>query len=77
MSELTDFLNKLGNCDLIVLTLVSADRIYCRFLLEGQYMDRLYVSESLLIAELKSLCGQGEAIDASGIAKLKQTYLAV
>ncbi|GHA81414.1 hypothetical protein GCM10007389_39960 [Pontibacter akesuensis] len=38
MNELREFLSLLNACDLIVLTLVSTDRLYCRFFLGGLYM---------------------------------------
>ncbi|MCC9169149.1 hypothetical protein [Pontibacter harenae] len=77
MNELTEFLNRISACDLIVLTLVSADRLYCRFFREGLYRDRMFVSDPVLLAELMKLSGKGEEISTAGIAKLKQTFLAV
>ncbi|HEY4651751.1 MAG TPA: hypothetical protein VIG72_10060 [Pontibacter sp.] len=76
MTELTEFLTKLNNSDLLVLT-NSADRIYCRFFRNGLYTDRMYVTDKSLQSELLSLIGEGEEIDATGIAKLRQLYLAV
>ncbi|MFD3003954.1 hypothetical protein ACFS7Z_26595 [Pontibacter toksunensis] len=77
MSELTEFLNRLTHCDMLVLTLVSTDRLYCRFFLGGLYQDRMFLADPLLMAELNLLMGEGEVVDAGGIARLKQTFLAV
>ena len=77
MNELTEFLNKLTACDLIVLTPVSTDRIYCRYFHQGLYKDRMFVTDPNLIAELNELSGEGDEVDIIGVAKLKQTYLAV
>jgi len=75
MRELNGFLTKLAACDLIVLTRVSQERVYCRFFLNGQYVERMFVTEPALVAELSSLCGEGEEITASGVAKLKEMLL--
>ncbi|WP_162055820.1 hypothetical protein [Pontibacter pamirensis] len=77
MSELTEFLTRLTDCDMLVLTLVSTNRLYCRFFLHGLYQDRMFLSDPLLMAELSLLMGEGEVVDAGGIARLKQTFLAV
>lgn len=75
MSELNDFLSRLSACDLIVLTIVSS-RFYCRFFMNGLYLDRMYVSNPRIVSELIQLSGEGEEVDASGVARLKQTLLA-
>ncbi|MER2999169.1 hypothetical protein [Pontibacter populi] len=73
MLELTKFLNKLTKSDLLVFT-VTSERTYCRFFLEGVYVSRMYITDATLLAELLPLVG--EEIDAAGINKLKQLYLA-
>ncbi|WP_162056126.1 hypothetical protein [Pontibacter pamirensis] len=70
MSELTELLSRLTTCDMLVLTHVSTDRLYCRFFLHGLYQDRMFLSDPLLM-------GEGEVVDAGGVARLKQTFLAV
>ncbi|RDV15474.1 hypothetical protein DXT99_08235 [Pontibacter diazotrophicus] len=77
MSELADFTDKLNYCDLIVLTWVSRDRIYCRFFLSGIYMDRMYVSDEGILSHLHRLCGVGDEISTSGVAELKQLFVRV
>ncbi|PRY15531.1 hypothetical protein CLV24_102152 [Pontibacter ummariensis] len=79
MSELKEFLDKLSACDcnLVVLTLISANRVYCRLFKDGQYIDRVFVNDPLIVTELYKLCGRGEEIDADGIAKLRQKFIAV
>lgn len=72
MSELRDFSDRLSACDSIILKLVNGDRLYCRFFLNGLYMDRMFVTEPALVAELSPLCSEGEQVNASGVAKLKQ-----
>lgn len=52
--------------------MINTDRVYCRFFKEGIYKDRMYITEPFIVAELYSICGEGEEIDASGIAKLKR-----
>ncbi|MFD2515924.1 hypothetical protein ACFSRY_18780 [Pontibacter locisalis] len=74
MSELTDFLNKLSACSLIVLTAASEERLYCRFFLNGVYMDGMFVSAPALVAQLRQLQGEGEEIDSRGIVLLKQLH---
>jgi hypothetical protein len=75
MLELTKFLTTLTKADRLVLT-VTGERTYCRFFLEGVYITRMYLTDPALLAELHPLLGEGEEIDAAGIAKLKQLYLA-
>ncbi|RAU82838.1 hypothetical protein [Pontibacter arcticus] len=75
MPELTIFLNNLLSSDLIILTR-NTERTYCRFFKDGVYLDRMYVSDPALLAELHVLLGEGDEINAPGIAKLKQLYLA-
>lgn len=75
MLELTKFLTKLTKADLLVLT-VTNERTYCRFFLGGVYVSRMYITDLALLAELRPLMGKGDEIDASGITKLKQLYLA-
>jgi len=70
MSELTDFYSKLSTCDSIVLKLVNEDRLYCRFFLNGLYLDRMFVTAPALVAELSPLCG--EEVNAGGVARLRQ-----
>lgn len=77
MIELIDFVDKLNYCDLIVLTMFSKDRIYCRFFLNGIYMDRTYVSDAAIIKSLKRLTGEGDEISANGVAELKQLFVGV
>ncbi|MCP2044296.1 hypothetical protein [Pontibacter sp. HSC-36F09] len=74
MSELTELLQKLETCecDLIVLTFVGEDRLYCRFFKDGLYKDRMFISEQNIITELRNVSGEGEEIDASGISKLRK-----
>lgn len=74
MSELTEFLAKLESCecDLIVLTFISDDRLYCRFFKGGLYRDRMFVNEQSIISQLRTFSGEGEEIDAMGISKLRQ-----
>ncbi|MFD2245033.1 hypothetical protein [Pontibacter ruber] len=79
MIELTEFLTKLNSCDRIVLT-DSEERTYCRFFRDGLYLDRMYVTDAIILAELdplKKTSEEGEEVDAAGIAKLKQLFLAV
>ena len=75
MLELTKFLTKLTKADLLVLTIAN-ERTYCRFFLGGVYVSRMYITDPQLLAELMPLVGEGEEIDAAGITKLKQLYLA-
>lgn len=75
MTERTEFLQRLSGCDMIVLTLVNTDRFYCRFFKDSLYQDRMFLSDPLLMAELRLLVGVGEVVDASGVARLKQTFL--
>lgn len=77
MSERTDFIDKLNYCDLIVLTHVSRDRIYCRFFLHGVYMDRIYISDGVVLSHLHRLCGVGDEISLNGVAELKQLFVGV
>lgn len=77
MTELAEFLNKLNTSDLIVLTIISSDRLYCRFFLKGQYTDRMYVADAILIAHITKLSGEGDSINADGVANLKSIFLAV
>ena len=77
MSELEEFFDKLNFCDLIVLTMFSKDRIYCRFFLNGVYMDRVYVSDAAIIKSLQRLSGAGDEISANGVAELKQLFVGV
>ncbi|MCC9166441.1 hypothetical protein [Pontibacter harenae] len=77
MNTLTDFYDKLDNCDVIALTLISSDRLYCRFFKDNLYKSRVFVSDPTLIAELSQLCGKGEIVDTKGVAKLKQAALTV
>ncbi|RDV15456.1 hypothetical protein DXT99_08145 [Pontibacter diazotrophicus] len=77
MSERTGFLNNLDKCNLVVLTPVSKDRTYCRFFLDGLYMDRMYVSDPALVAKLSQLSGKGEEISTGGVARLKQLFMGV
>ncbi len=74
---MTDFIDKLNYCDLMVLTWVSRDRIYCRFFLNGIYMDRMYVSDAAILAHLHRLCGVGDEVSANGVAELKQLFVRV
>lgn len=76
MLELADFLTKVNQCDLIVLT-STTERAYCRFFCKGLYIDRMYVHNKDLLAALLPLVGEGDEIDATGIVKLKQLYLAI
>lgn len=75
MSELNDFLSRLSDCDLIVMRIASS-RFYCKFFMNGQYLDRMYVSNPRIVSELMQLSGEGEEVDASGVARLKETLLA-
>lgn len=77
MSERTGFLNNLDKCDLMVLTPVNKHRTYCRFFLDGQYMDRMYVSDPAVLAKLSQLSGKGEEISIGGVARLKQLFMDV
>ncbi|MER2999215.1 hypothetical protein [Pontibacter populi] len=74
MPELTKFLTTLTKADLLILT-CSADRTYCRFFNGGMYLDRMYVTNPALLAELHPLMGEGDEINIEGIAKLKQLFL--
>lgn len=56
-----------------MLTLVSIDRLYCRFFLNGLYQGRMLVSDPFLMAELNHLIGEGEVIERTGVAKLKES----
>ena len=75
MSESVGLLKKFDKCDLVVLTPVSKDRTYCRFFLDGLYQDRMFVSGPLLLARLHQLVGEGQVINGSGIARLKQAAM--
>lgn len=77
MRELADFIDNLNYCDLMVLTWVSRDRIYCRFFLNGIYMDRMYVSDEVILSHLHRLCGVGDEVSANGVAELKQLFVRV
>ena len=77
MRELEEFVDKLNFCDLIVLTMFSKDRIYCRFFFNGVYMDRVYVSDAAIIKSLQRLSGAGDEISANGVAELKQLFVGV
>lgn len=77
MDELSDFLEKLKNCNLIVLTIISDDRTYSRFFLKGVYTGRMYVSDPTILEKLQLLKGEGDEIDTKGVSKLKQHFLAV
>ncbi|PKV75140.1 hypothetical protein [Pontibacter ramchanderi] len=74
MNELVEFLNKLDSCecDLVVLTFISDDRLYCRFFQGGVYKDRMFLNDSNIIAQLRAVCGEGEEIDTVGISKLRK-----
>ena len=74
MSELSDFSDRLSACDLMILKLVNEDRLYCRFFLNGLYLDRMFVTAPALVAELSPLCG--EEVNAGGVARLKQALSA-
>ncbi len=74
MPELTRFLNKLAQADLLVLT-TGSSRTYCRFYKEGVYVSRMYITDPSLLAELYLLLGENNEINADGITKLKQMYL--
>ncbi|MEJ8757120.1 hypothetical protein WG947_08940 [Pontibacter sp. H259] len=74
MLELTQFLTQLITSDKLVLTQTNK-RTYCRFFKEGVYVSRMYLTDTALLAELKPLL-EGNEINATGIAKLKQLYLA-
>jgi hypothetical protein len=75
MPELTTFLQKLLVCDRLILSR-NSERTYCRFFKDGVYIDRLFIQDATLMVELHPLIGEGDEIDATGIAKLKQLYLA-
>ncbi|MDO6391771.1 hypothetical protein Q4E40_16665 [Pontibacter sp. BT731] len=55
-----------------MLTFISDERLYCRFFKGGLYRDRMFISEPAIINELRTVCGEGEEIDASGIGKLRK-----
>lgn len=74
MNELAGFLKKLNNCDLIVLTPISDERMYCRLFLNGVYSGKLYVSDPVILAELHLLKGEGDKVDAEGVTNLKSKY---
>lgn len=50
MTELTELLQRLSGCDMIVLTLVNTYRFYCRFFKDRLYQDHMFVSDPLLKA---------------------------
>ncbi|EJF11490.1 MULTISPECIES: hypothetical protein [Pontibacter] len=74
MDELVEFLSKLDTCecDLVVLTFISDDRLYCRFFQGGVYKDRMFVNDPDIIVKLRAVCGEGEEIDTVGISKLRK-----
>ena len=72
--ELTKFLNKLTKADLLVLN-TGGGRTYCRFFQDGVYVSRMFLTSPVLLAELQPLIGDGDEINAEGIAKLKQLYM--
>lgn len=75
MSEIADFSNKLRDCDLIVLSSFSKDRTYCRFFLQGQYIDRMYLSSPVILDRVRQLSGTGDEITAEGVAKLLKIFV--
>ena len=76
MSELNSLKERLLACDLIVTTSVAETRVYCRFYFNGLYRDRMYIEEPRLLSILLPLIGEGESIDAAGVALLKRELLA-
>ncbi|WP_299700515.1 hypothetical protein [uncultured Pontibacter sp.] len=76
MNELVKFLGKLDSCecDLVVLTFISDDRLYCRFFQGGMYKDRMFINNEGIIAQLRAVCGEGEEIDTVGISKLREVF---
>ncbi|PVY42219.1 hypothetical protein [Pontibacter virosus] len=74
MSELTEFLQKLESCEcnLIVLTYIGDERLYCRFFKDGLYKDRMFITDQSIITQLRSVSGEGEEIDTNGISKLQK-----
>ncbi|PVY43142.1 hypothetical protein [Pontibacter virosus] len=76
MSELTAFISKLDtcDCDLIVLTFIGEERLYCRFFKGGLYKDRMFINDEAVMAKLCAVCGEGEEIDAAGIKKLREMF---
>lgn len=71
MQEVIDFKNKLANSDTVLLTELE-NRAYCRFLLNGQHVDKMFITNPKLLSELLPLVREGHEIDANGIAKLRQ-----
>ncbi|WP_439881647.1 hypothetical protein ACSX1A_00525 [Pontibacter sp. MBLB2868] len=76
MSALIEFLKKIesNDCDLIVLTSIGGERLYCRFFKGGLYKDRMFVNEENIMATLLAVCGEGEEIDASGVSRLRKMF---
>ncbi|MBB6609945.1 hypothetical protein H7F15_02755 [Pontibacter sp. Tf4] len=71
MQEVKELLNKLTKSDSVLVTELK-NRSYCRFFRDGQYIDRMFVTNPALLAELLPLVGEAYEIDATGIATLAQ-----
>ncbi len=74
MNEISIFVDKLNACDSITLT-VGTDHTYCQFSLGGLYQDRVYVTDEVLVAQLREFSNEQGIVDITGIAKLKQMLL--
>ncbi|MFT2007737.1 hypothetical protein ACMA1I_03615 [Pontibacter sp. 13R65] len=74
MQALATFYEKLSTCDLIVLTPVSEERCYCRFYSCGVYLDRLFITDRNLLAELQELRLEDDVIDAEGVKQLLDKF---
>ncbi|WP_162055967.1 hypothetical protein [Pontibacter pamirensis] len=77
MSELTEFSDRLRDCDLIVLTSFCKDHTYCRFFLNGIYKDSMHLSNPVILGRLQQLSGAGDEITAGGVAKLIKIFVGV
>lgn len=76
MDELVYFSEKLCTCDFIAITPVSQHRMYCRFYVDGLYVDRMFVSHLSLLEDLILLCKDDEVIEETGIVRLRDKYAA-
>ncbi|WP_162054318.1 hypothetical protein [Pontibacter pamirensis] len=74
MNELTNFYKKLSGCDFIALTPINEGRFYCRFYLNGLYLDRMFITDISLQEELLLLSEDDEMIDENSISRLKDKY---